>query len=336
MTVAEVLKQSGLTDEQIAALDAKAMSAFSGILTTADQAKADAEAKEKVAKEAASKAEADKVAAEASATAAKAAQDAAELANRNVADFWATTYPAGVAEQNAIVQAAVQAAETARINAEAKTAWLQAQVDGAKAAGITLADAPDFVPPAKPPVADPNKTPGTPTFVDPNVVVSRVGDGMYGVMNIMHKYATLYNGQPLPISPSELIKNADALKLSPMEYAARTFKFAEKEEEQRQAAARKHDEEVASKAVAEKEAAHKTEIEKLQSEFNAKEKLRAEQNSTHPDFKLPPGSAKFTDLQRAVKAGERPDPTKMTQAERRQATLNNIHKSIEERDAVVA
>ena len=36
-TVQEVLKQSGLTDEQITALDAKAISAFTGVLTTAEQ-----------------------------------------------------------------------------------------------------------------------------------------------------------------------------------------------------------------------------------------------------------------------------------------------------------
>jgi len=74
----------------------------------------------------------------------------------------------------------------------------------------------------------------------------------------------------------------------------------------------------------------------LQDEFNAKEKLRAEQGGNNPDTKLPPGSAKFTDLKRAVAQGERPDPTKMSQQERRQLTLNNIHKAVEEREAVVA
>jgi hypothetical protein len=58
--------------------------------------------------------------------------------------------------------------------------------------------------------------------------------------------------------------------------------------------------------------------------------------SSNPDTKLPPGSAKYTDLKRAVSQGERPDPTKMSANERRQLTLNNIHKAIEERESVVA
>ena len=330
LTIAEVLKQSGFTDEQIAAMDAKALSALGGYVTNVEQTAAQ---KEQAAKEAAVKAEADRKAAEDSAAAAQTAKDAAELANRNVTEFWTNTYNPGVAawekERNDLAKKASDAV--------AEAAFYKAQREGYLGTlGIKPEDAPVFTSANNTPVVDANKTPGTPTLVDPNVVVSRVGDGMYGVMNIMHKYSTLYNGNPLPISPSELIQKADALKLSPMEYAARTFKFAEKEEEMRQAAARKHDEEVAARATAEKDTVHKEEIKKLQDEFNAKEKLRAEQNSTHPDMKLPPGSAKFTDLKRAVDKGERPDPTKMTQAERRNLTLTNIHKAIEEREAVVA
>ncbi len=334
MTVAEVLKQSGLTDEQIAALDAKAMSAFSGILTTADQAKSDAIAKEKAAKEALDKAAEDKKAADESVAAAKVAQDAAELSKRSVDEFWANTYNPGVAawekERNELASRAS--------NAEAKAAYYEKQREGYLGTlGIKPEDAPVFTPPATP-APDQNKTPGTPTFVDPNVVVSRVGDGMYGVMNIMHKYATLYNGQPLPISPSELIKNADALKLSPMEYAARTFKFAEKEQEQRIAAAKAHDDEVAATTKAANDAEWKAKMDAREAEFAATERKRAEQaiTSSNPDMKLPPGSAKFTDLKRAVAAGERPDPTKMTQQERRKLTSDNIHKAIEDRYAVVA
>jgi hypothetical protein len=322
MTVAEVLKQSGLTDEQIAAIDAKAMSAFGGVLTTADQAK-------KEAAEAAVKAEADRKAAEEAAANAKAAQDAADLQKRSVDEFWQNTYNPGVAawekERNDLAKKASDAV--------AEAAFYKAQRESLKEQGIVLADAPTFTPPPAP-VIDPNKTPGTPTFSE-DAFLKRVDQGVYTIQDIGWKYQQLY-GTPIPISPSELISKADAIKLSPMEYAARTFKFAEKEEEHRQAAARKHDQEVAAKAIAEKEAAHKTEIEKLQSEFNAKEKLRAEQNGSNPDAKLPPGSAKFTELKRAVASGERPDPTKMTQQERRQLTLNNIHKAIEERETVVA
>ncbi len=325
-TLGEVLKKSGWTQEQIDALDAKAVSGLNTVLTEASQAEATAAA-------AAAKAEADRVATEKAAADAKAAQDAAELSQRSVKEFWDNTYNPGIAAWEKERQELAKKAA----DAQAETAFYKTQRESLKAQGIITADAPVFTPPAVvPPAVDPTKTPGTPTFVDPNVVVSRVGDGMYGVMNIMHKYSTLYNGQPLPISPSDLIKQADALKLSPMDYAARTFKFAEKEEEIRQAAAKAHDADIAAKAVAEKDEAHKAELKKLQDDFNAKEKLRAEQGGNNPDVKLPPGSSKFAELQRATKAGERPDPTKMTPAQRHQATLSNIHKAVEEREQAVA
>jgi len=328
MTIAEVLLQSGWTQAQIDALDAKALSGLNGYVTSVQTA---AEQKEKAAVEAAAKAEADRKAAEDSAAAAQAAKDAAELANRNVTDFWNNTYNPGVAawekERNDLAKKEADAA--------AEAAFYKAQREGYLGTlGIKPEDAPTFTPPNTPAV-DPNKTPGTPTFVDPQVVISRVGDGMNTINDIMYKHQVLY-GKPLPIPPSQLIAQADALKLSPMEYATRTFKFAEREQEQRLAAAKAHDDEIAAKAVAEKDEAHKAELKKLQDEFNAKEKLRAEQGGNNPDTKLPPGSAKFTDLKRAVAQGERPDPTKMSQQERRQLTLNNIHKAVEEREAVVA
>ena len=323
-TLGEVLKKSGWTQEQIDALDAKAVSGLNTVLTTASDAETEAAAK-------LAKAEADRVAAEKSAAEAKAAQEEAELKNRSVKDFWDNTYNPGIAAWEK------ERAELARkaADAQAETAFYKAQRESLKAAGIVTADAPVFVPPAAVAV-DPTKTPGTPTFVDPNVVVSRVGDGMYNVMNIMHEYSTLYDGQQLPISPSELIKQADALKLSPMDYAARTFKFAEKKEERRIAAVKAHDDEVAAKATSASDEAHKAEIKRIQDEFNAKEKLRAEQGGSNPDVKLPPGSSKFADLQRATKAGERKDPTRMTPQERRQVTLDNIHKAVEERQQAVA
>jgi hypothetical protein len=325
ITIAEVLRQSGVPQETIDALDAKIVSGFNTVLTTASQAEASAAA-------AATKAEADRKLAEEQAAAAKAAQDAAELSKRSVDEFWQNTYNPGIAswekERAALAKAASDAAAEAAFYKTQRESYL-------KTLNIDPATAPVFTAPA-PTTPPPEKTPGTPTFVDPNVVVSRVGDGMYSIMNIMHEYSTLYNGQQLPISPSELIKQADAQKLSPMDYAARTFKFAEKKEEIRQAAAKAHDAEIAAKAVAANDEAHKAEVKRIQDEFNAKEKLRAEQGGNNPDVKLPPGSSKFADLQRATKAGERKDPTRMTPQERHQITRDTIHKAIEEREQAVA
>ena len=343
VTVADVLKQSGWSQEQIDALDAKALSGFNTVLTTASQAEATAAQKQQEAAAAAAKAEADRKAAEESAAAAKTAQDAADLQKRSVDEFWKNTYNPGIAAWEKERQELARKAS----EAQAEAAFYKTQREGyLKNLNIDPANAPVFTPPqpTDPPpgqVRGPDgkfvpATPGTPTFVDPNMVVSRVGDGMNELLNIQWKYQSLYGGAPLPVSPSELISQATALKLSPMEYASRTFKFAEKEEERRQAAAKAHDDQVAAAATAANDAAHKAEVDKMQNEFNAEKKKLAEGHGNNPDVKLPPGSSKFADLQRATKAGERPDPTKMSPEARRNLTLSNIHKSLEEREQAVA
>src|SRR5271157_5822631 len=92
-TVAEVLKQSGWSQEKIDALDAQALSGLNTHINTVYQT---AEQKEKSASELAVKAEADRKAQEAAVVAAKAAQDAAELQNRNNQDFWTNTFSPGI------------------------------------------------------------------------------------------------------------------------------------------------------------------------------------------------------------------------------------------------
>ena len=325
-TLAEVLKQSGWTQEQIDALDANARTGLTNYVSNVYQT---AEQKEKAAQELAVKAEADKKAAETSTAATQALKEEAELVNRNVQEFWATTYPAAETEK----QAAIQAAETARINAEARAAWLQTQVDGAKAAGYALADLPAFTPPAAP-KAEPVKTPGTPSFSQ-DEFLKRVDRGVYSIQDIGWKYQQLY-GTPIPISPSELVAKADAIKLSPMEYAARTFKFAEKDEEHRQAVAKAHDDAIAAAKGTEKDAEWKAKLDAQSAEFAAKERKMLEDSSTHPDLRQPPGSAKYTELRRATTEGERPDPTKMTPEARLKLTQQNLHKRLEERQQQVA
>ena len=320
-TLAEVLKKSGWTQERIDALDTQVLSAADGYISTVEQ----------TALQASSKAESDRKAAEAAAIEAKSAQEASELANRNVQDFWATTYPTSLSEHNT----ALQAAEAARINAEAKAAWLQAQVDGAKAAGITLADAPTFTPPKTPDpvngtrdgqgrfVPGPN---GSPVF-DTNTVIRNVSDGFNTIANIQWKYQTLYGGQPLPIAPSELIAQADRLKLNPMEYASRTFKFAEKEEEQRQLVARKHDEDVALAERTKADSEWKAKLDAREAEFAAKEKLHAERGGNNPDVRIAV-SSKIPELQRRVETKDLPDPLMMNENQRRAQTAKMIRETI--------
>ena len=330
MTLAEVLKNSGWSQAQIDALDAQAMKGLGDYVSGIEQTAAQ---KEKAASELAVKAEADRKAQEAAVVAAKAAQDASELSQRSVKDFWDNTYNPGIAAWE------TEKARLAKVasDASAEAAFYKAQRESYLGTlNIRPEDAPVFTPAAvTPPVADPNKTPGTPTFTI-NDVRDQLGTSLGTVANIQWEYQTLY-GRPMPISPTELLRQSEANKFKdPATYASQVFKFAEKREEMRQAESKAHDDAIAASAVAAKDETHKLELKKIQDEFAAKERLRAEQAGNNPDVKLPPGSSKFSDLRRAQQAGERKDPTKMTPQERRQTSMDNIHKALEERQAVVA
>lgn len=338
MTVQEALLQSGFTKEQIDALDPRALTTFGGILTSAEQ-------KEKEAREAAVKAEADRQAAAAAAkqaeearVAAQQAREAAELEKRSNVEFYETKVMPGLIGY----EDEKKALETAKINAEAAAAFYKAQNEAARTAGFVPTDSPAFTPPATPPPNQPRDgngrfvpgTSGSPNFVSPEDFFKRVDTGVYGIQDIGWKYQSLY-GRPIPISPSELVAKADALKLSPMEYAARTFKFAEKEEEQRQAAAKAHDDEIRNAAAAEKAKEYEVKEAALRAEFAAKEKERAERMGNNPDVRAAQIS-KIADVRKAVQAGELPDPLKMTDAQRRAATRQQIHKDLSEREGAVA
>ena len=326
-TLGEVLLQSGWTQEKIDALDADARTGLTDYVTGIEQTAAQ---KQKEALELAAKAEADRKAQEEALVEANKAKAAAEAAERGWADFRDNTYNPGLAaweeERKKLAKAATDAA--------AEAAWYKTQHSSLKDLGFVPADAPVFTP-APLPVVDQNKTPGTPTFTI-NEVRDQLGNSLGTVANIQWEYRNLY-GKEMPISPTELLRQSEANKFKdPATYANSIFKFAEKREEIRQAEAKAHDDAIAAAARAAKDEEHKAELKKITDEFSAKERQRAEQAGSNPDTKLPPGSAKFADLQRAQKQGERPDPTKMSQAERRALTSANIHKAVEERQAVVA
>lgn len=340
MTVQEALLASGFTKEQIDALDANTLKAFGGILTTAEQ-------KEKDAVAAAAKAEADRQAAaeaakqaEAIRVVAQAAKDAAELEKRSNVEFYETKImPALLAdsEQQKAVEAALQAG---KINAEAEIAFYKAQLEGAKTAGFVAKDAPAWKAPEPVKKEEPgrgadgrfvagrNQTPGSPGFMNEAELYKRLDNGIGSIADIQWKYQSLY-GKPLPISPTELIRQAESLKFSPAEYAARTFKFAEKEEEQRQALAQAHDDEIASRIATEKQKEHDAKIAELTARYEQEKKALAEKSmGNNPEIRAA-GPAKIAEVRAAVKAGEFKDPLKMTDAERRNQTRIMVHKDIE-------
>ena len=337
----ELLKQTGFSQEQIDALDPRLANVWTGISSAAEQ-------KEKEAVAAAAKAEADRKAAEESAkqaeaarAAAKQAQDAAELEKRSNVEFYETKVMPGLLG----FEEEKKQLEAARINAESKATFYETQVKGLKDAGFLPADAPAFAVQTIPPnntgnngtrdgqgrfVAGNN---GSPVF-DPNTVVSKVGDAYNTINDIMYEHQVLF-GKPLPIAPSQLIAQADALKLSPAAYAERTFNFTAKKQEMAEQARREHDEQIRAAERTEQETKWKAEVEKVRSEAEASRKKLAEGVSNNPDVRVAV-SSKMPEIARAVKAGERPDPLKMTDAQRRQATRTAIHNAIAEREEAVA
>jgi hypothetical protein len=328
-TVKEILKQTGLTDDQITALDAKVVNAFGGVLTTAEQehaaaqqAAAKAEQERAAAQTAAEKAEQDRVAA-------LAAQEAAEVAKRANAEFY---------DQS--IAPALNNWGTEKSNLEAQVAYYKAQNEGARAAGFIPAEAPGFQAPAAAPGNGqgrdaqgryvpnaPGGTPGSPTFTMEDVKKG-LGSVLGTVTDIQWKYQSLY-GKPMPISPTELIRQAESVKLDPAAYAARNFKFAEKEAEMARAAAEEHDAKIKTETAAAYEA-KLVEAEKAKEEaVKATDRKWAEKIGSNPDVRIAQPS-RFADVARAVRANERPDPLSLNEQQRRQATSQAIRQEISE------
>lgn len=340
-TVKEILKASGFTDERIAEMDAAAMTAFGNVLTaaetdrttaTAAQAKADADFK--AATEAVARAEQAR-------QEAIAAKEQAELQGRSNVEFYETKVVPGLTSWDE----EKTRLENERVKAASEAAYYRTQVEGAKSGGFIPTDAPGYVPPAaNEPKRDANGqyvaggggTPGSPTFIDPKEVYKRAGDGMAMISDIDWKYRSLYGGQPLPISPSQLIAEADAQKLDPKAYAERRFGFTQREQELTAQRTAEHEAKLRAEATATESKVWEEKMKVREAEFAAKEKQLSERAGNNPDVRSPAGSSKYADIKRAVETGERPNPLKMTDAQRRAATSKAIHSEIEAREGAVA
>jgi hypothetical protein len=171
--------------------------------------------------------------------------------------------------------------------------------------------------------------------MDPQALVSKVGDAYSTISDIEWQHRTLY-GTPLPIPPSQLIAQADALKLSPAAYAERTWNFTAKKNELAEAAKKAHEEQIKAATAAEKDKEWQAKLDAVRSEAEASRKKMAEgMNGNNPDVKIAI-SSKVAEIARATNAGERKSPLAMTDAERRQATRHAIHKEIEQNQPAVA
>lgn len=221
MTTREILKQSGLSDADIDKLDAKILSGFETVLTTASTAEQ---------------------------TATKLKEEA-ELAQRAQTDFYQKEIaPAldGWANEKATLEATVE--------------FYKKQNEGARAGGFIPKDAPGYTAPAADPARDPGngryvpgKT-GSPEFQMSDVMAA-VSNAQWGAA----EYQRLY-GTPMPDDFDTLLKEATAQRLSYRDHVSKKFNFEGKKAELNAAKQKEHDDAIRKeeRAKADKEWAERT------------------------------------------------------------------------------
>jgi len=327
-TVHEILKQSGLSDEQIAALDAKAITAFTGVLSTAEQER-------QAAQESAAKAEQErqaaataKEAAEQERIAAAEAREAQELRKRSNDQFY----------EESIVPA-LNNWGNEKVQKDAELAFYKTQLEGAKASGFLPSETPAFQPQQTAPTRDtqgryvaaaPGSTPGSPTFTMQDVR-DGLGSTLGTLTDIQWKYQRLFN-EPLPISPTQLVREAEAQRLDPVAYAEKRFNFQAREQEIQRKAAEEHDAKIRQEAAAPYEAKLAEADKARQKAIEETNRKWAEKIGSNPDVRIAQPS-RFADVARAVKSGERPDPLALNESQRRQATSQAIRQDISSEQA---
>ena len=276
-TVAEILRESGFSDEQITQMDGRAITAFSNVLSAAEAAK-----------------------------------------QQNIDFYENQIVPSltGWDEEKTKIEN-----DKARIAAEA--AFYRTQAESARAAGFLPADAPGYSPRdagGRYVANAPGGTPGSPQFFDVNKVYERAGDAVGTIADIDWRHRQLFEGRPLPISPSELIKQADARRMNPMAYADQTFGFQKREQELAAERQKTHDDKIRQDAEA------------------ARDKYWAERTGSNPDVRRPMESPRMTEISRATREGKPfgpagvvlKDPLMLGENERRQQTRVAIRSELAE------
>jgi hypothetical protein len=120
-------------------------------------------------------------------------------------------------------------------------------------------------------------------------------------------------GKPLPISPTQLIAQADAVKLDPKTFASRTFNFDARRQELQKQEQEAHDNKIRADAVADND------------------RKWAEKIGSNPDIRRPMENARMTEVARAARTNPNLDPLNMNDAQRRAQTAQMIRAEIAER-----
>ncbi len=210
MTVEEILRQTGLNDEQIKAIDANILTGFNSVLTTATTAQ----------------------------QAAQAAQAEAERAHRAQQELYSTQIAP------ALDQWAVEKAQK-----DAEIAFYKTQAEGAKSGGFIPKDAPGYVPPRDPAngqfVPGANAVPGSPAYLTQEDGIKAVSN----VTWIMSEHQRLYN-QPMPDDFETLMKESQRERLPFRDYVTKKYGFETKRQEIAAARQKEHDDKIRAEAVA--------------------------------------------------------------------------------------
>lgn len=225
----------------------------------------------------------------------------AEQDKMSVDQFWTNTYNPGVSQWEA------EKSDLARRIAasEARNAALERERQVLAEQGLVTES----------PVTPRNDrgqyvTPGTPTFSgDANDIVSRASMGLAQIADVDYRHRALFNA-PMPITPSQLIKEADARGVDPLSYAEQRFGFSKKETE------------IAAQREKEKEQAIRD---------DERRKMTSQYTDSGGSFNPMTASTSMSAIRRATQAGERKDPLKLDAAGRRKQALESIHRAVEER-----
>jgi len=210
-TVREILQQTGLTDEQIAALDGKVVSSFSAVLSTAENER----------------------------LAAAQQREAAEIAKRSNEKFYDES-----------IAPALNSWAAEKANYDGQLSYYKSQLESAKASGLEFAEPPEqsrdgqgrYVSGA------PGSVPGSPTFTREDVT-KQLSNGISNVGWAMQTHMKL-TGEVLPDSFDDLDREATNSRLPFREYVARKYDFEGRQKAMLQKAEQEHDERIRAEAVA--------------------------------------------------------------------------------------
>ena len=214
-SVEEVLRQSGLSDEQIKALDAKIISGFTGVLSAAESDR----------------------------QAAAQARESAEIAKRSNEKFYDET-----------IAPSLNNWATEKANLEAQAAFYRTQNEVARAGGFQFVEAPGqprndqgrYV------AGAPGSTRGSPTFTM-EAIDQRLGNGISNALWALQEHQRLTSGQFLPDPVDKLAQEADAQRLPFRDYVARKYDFQGKQAALQQKSQEEHDNKIRQQVQAERD-----------------------------------------------------------------------------------